>query len=230
MSPTYGGSYQGYPSLVDVFIQQAPFSFIPGTASLPASEYFERHDMDQDGLEDLLVVSEGFTTIKQNNGDGSFTPVATMEGAYSGTWADIDGDGNQELLHSVDDVLVSSAPLINGSAPPRVICPMIMGSRFELQDLDGNGRLDVITIKSVYMQPIIITAFMSNGVFPLTASALIEIFDTSGRLVKLFRAYSAREQLHLGNINNGLYILRASSEQDGALLGTARFVRSDPER
>src|SRR5439155_11566577 len=124
-------------------------------------------DVNRDGKPDLLIANEYESTANQSNGtvaillgngDGTFQPALTYRSggqyAYTAAVADVNGDGNPDLLVTNQCAIGSCANgelgvlLGNGDGTfqSAVVTPIpqLTGvQQLALADFDGNGTLDI---------------------------------------------------------------------------------------
>ncbi|MGE0493132.1 MAG: FG-GAP-like repeat-containing protein [Vulcanimicrobiota bacterium] len=127
-------------------LQAGPGSPIP----LGGAEQLLRGDFNSDGLLDLIVVSDSYACVVfLASGGGSFTAGQTLPISGSGRAADIDGDGDLDLvLACISGVQVWVG---NGdgtfTAGPILAADLVFVSEsvhLELVDLNEDGRLDLV--------------------------------------------------------------------------------------
>jgi hypothetical protein len=115
-------------------------------------------DVNRDGKLDLLVTNfydptKGFGSVGVllANGDGTFQPVVTyasnLSNVYSAVVADVNGDGNPDLIMAGGAVIVL---LGNGDGtfqPARIYgaLPNMITLALVVADVNGDGKLDVVT-------------------------------------------------------------------------------------
>lgn len=150
--------------------QTAPFQFPSAQWPFEGTECFNHGDMNGDGVEDRLRYSSGSgsTTVELGNGDGTFTQGQVLDGCYSGSWADVDGDGNAELLsitgaglfamRASNGVFEEPFPLVLFSGQPKV----------DVADADGDGLLDVALGSTTYTPDrTVIEVLRNEGTYPI---------------------------------------------------------------
>lgn len=131
----------------------APGSPIP----LIADPYLSRlGDLDKDGHLDIVapLVGGNALVVLRGDGKGGFSPMPgspyrTVDRPYAVALADLDGDGNQDVLIAHDDtdkmtILLGSA---NGTLSPAHGSPIALGSRvfgIATGDVNGDGAIDVL--------------------------------------------------------------------------------------
>ncbi|MBP8822987.1 MAG: VCBS repeat-containing protein, partial [Flavobacteriales bacterium] len=79
-----------------VLTQTAPLLFELASAPMAIADYAMHHDLDEDGLEELLVqANPSELTVYHNDGGGNFTalPPLTTDHYVTGTWVDMNQDG-----------------------------------------------------------------------------------------------------------------------------------------
>ena len=117
-------------------------------------------DVDGDGDLDLLTanVSSNTVSVRLNNGAGVFAAPATgaevsvgntaSNGAYDVTAADVDGDGDLDLLTANTTNNSVSVRLNNGTgtfAGGQEVAVGLNAGRLTVGDVDGDGDLDLLT-------------------------------------------------------------------------------------
>ncbi|HLU39366.1 MAG TPA: VCBS repeat-containing protein [Planctomycetota bacterium] len=123
-------------------------------------------DLDGDGWNDVLTVGFPGTAAHWYRNPGRTGVhwqrhlVWSWVGAESPAYVDLDGDGRRELLCASFDVLIRLTPdPADPRAPwvPHVISPAALFPTFThglgVGDIDGDGRLDVLTAIGWFRQP-----------------------------------------------------------------------------
>ncbi len=117
-------------------------------------------DLDGDGDEDALSASEYDDTIawyENTNGAGAFGPERLISAAANGAWsvvaADLDGDGDADVLSAsvVDDKIAwyENTNGLGAFSAEKIITTLADGARCVCAaDLDGDGDLDVLSASS----------------------------------------------------------------------------------
>lgn len=111
-------------------------------------------DIDNDGDMDILAANNSGMVgmaVVQNNGFGGFAlvgaPVATPSFAYGITSGDIDGDGDNDALLTLNSANTVAVVSNNGSGSYTLAGTFAAGTQpryVQLGDVDGDGDLDMI--------------------------------------------------------------------------------------
>ncbi len=144
---------------------QAPVTSGIGGVSMAVADY------NHDGKLDLVVTGSGSrTAVMLGNGDGTFTAISTSPSAAAVYTADLNGDGKPDLiLISVSGNYAASLTVEfgngDGTFQPGVSYGSGGGSPAVLTDINGDGRLDVV---SVIPAQNVVSVFLGlgGGVFP----------------------------------------------------------------
>jgi hypothetical protein len=102
--------------------------------------------LNHDGKLDLAVTNGNTVAIFLGNGDGTFTaPVqyAATQGNYSIAIADVDGDGNPDLVIGGAGVCVLLGKGNGTFWGPQIYSIQGTASQVQVADLDGDGKLDI---------------------------------------------------------------------------------------
>jgi len=109
-------------------------------------------DLDDDGHVDLATANSGNgnpgLSVLLGNGDGTFQPELSLEGATAGlTAADLDGDGTLDLVGINAGTNLAAVHLGNGDGTFQDPAHYLIGDRnpqmVAAADLDGDGDLDL---------------------------------------------------------------------------------------
>lgn len=143
----FGGGLRWYPN-----VSNATFGAPITLTSSYAVSRLEHADMDGDGDQDLLVVSEsGNVNWSANNGQGQFGPLTQIaSGAGRSLQAnDQDGDGDLDVLWSSaiagQFTMASNLGAGNFATPVALVSGDIGGAG----DLDGDGHADVVSASTL---------------------------------------------------------------------------------
>ncbi|MDP5280172.1 VCBS repeat-containing protein, partial [Sphingomonas sp. DG1-23] len=153
----------------------SPVYYPTGSSGTSPTENVAGGDFDNDGDIDLLAATydsgshNGFVALLENTGNGSFTAPAKMSGDWQAgpniLVADLNGDGN------LDCFVVK--PVFNGPEPSASLSDFYLyygdgagGFAFRrntntpgviaatiLKDVNGDGRLDLITTRRIWSDP-----------------------------------------------------------------------------
>ena len=211
-------------------------------------------DLDNDGWEDLVLFSGDSLGTMRNTG-GNLAPVQAWScNAADYALGDMDGDGFKDLvvIRTNSDVVLypNTGNCTFGPEQLLASAPGSTGSSdIDLADMDGDGRLDVLTCSAtgsaawlgndlpLTAHATSISAGHAIRVFPnpftdrtrivfkeeLGADVLIEIRDVQGRLLRSVHGTGSREMMiDRGDLGPGLYLVRAL--RNNAQFGAARLV------
>lgn len=144
-------------------------------------------DFDNDGMADIAVVNQnqlGFSVLKNTSSSGNLSFVAPVHFStgfqnYGINIADIDGDGKQDVLSGTGSAAVSvfrntssGSGLV--SFATKVDIPAGSGPFYiDTDDIDGDGRTDIITANSFGNSISILRN--TSGVGTITFAAKIDI-------------------------------------------------------
>jgi hypothetical protein len=169
--------------------------FTEGGAGLTGVEFSSTSigDVDRDGNPDLLITGrdENFNltaTLYLGDGQGSFTEAnAGLTGTYEGSTsiADVDGDGNQDLLITGFGENGRSATLYLGdkqgsfSAADAGLAG-VSGSSTSIADVNGDGNQDLLITGSSNSGPLA-TLYLGDGQggFTEAGASLAGVLDSS---------------------------------------------------
>ncbi|WP_324673659.1 FG-GAP-like repeat-containing protein [Hymenobacter sp. GOD-10R] len=163
----------------------APAVFRSGTESAVGTnpQGVTLGDVDGDGDLDILTannlansVATGTVSIRLNNGDGTYTDgqeVSVGRGPYSVKLADIDGDGDLDLLTPNSNVNSVSVRFNNGNGRFVGNQEVAVGNLphdVALGDIDGDGDLDLLAANytvanSVISSTVSVRLNNGNGIF-----------------------------------------------------------------
>jgi hypothetical protein len=130
-------------------------------AVLGAVRQFALGDVDGDGHLDMFAAAIGTPapgSLMLNNGDGTFTEVSgthlpsLVSLSLASTFADVDGDGDLDIIIGAFDPALSGSIYINDGAghfvhdPIRASLPqgIYFDARIDAADLDGDGDVDLV--------------------------------------------------------------------------------------
>lgn len=112
-------------------------------------------DVTGDGQLDLIVGDSSQVNVYQGNGDGTFSESAitstSTADAQDYDLADVDGDGNLDLIADTDTGGDVTIQLGNGDGTFNKISTVDFGTLSEdlaVGDLDGDGNIDIVSIDS----------------------------------------------------------------------------------
>lgn len=143
------------------------------------------NDVNNDGILDLIAsgttVGGGVTAIWIGNGNGTFgastTSLSEIGGStYSVRIADVNGDGNQDIVTAgtTGAAGVMSVRLGSGSGTFGSVTSFLIGSNaiadFQVGDLNGDGILDIATVEGIRNGNNIIRLGNGDGSFGSQAS------------------------------------------------------------
>jgi len=145
--------------------------FAPAVTISPAMtmDTVKLRDLDGDKLVDLLLGPDSFPgfLVARGRGDGSFDPARSWPFACGGPVDafDLDGDGDLDVVmpacsDGFNDFILVARNDGNLSFSLMPDLPMqVSGNRIEAADLDGDGKLDLVTNESGYG----LATFHGNG-------------------------------------------------------------------
>ena len=108
-------------------------------------------DINADGLQDIVGVGFDQLALWQQTTDGTFNQLADPSGpdrwgsVYSKNWADLDGDGYQDLVQINGRQVKYRAGNGRGGLGELKTTGVKGASDLELADLNGDGALDLVT-------------------------------------------------------------------------------------
>ena len=125
------GQWDGFAESVDYLAGQL-------TSSIATA------DVDRDGVLDLVVDNAvgGDVSVLQGNRNGTFDAPVNFPGEFGGTLADMDADGNLDLVGNRRVLLGDGDGTFTAAAPDYPI--EVFG--ISTTDLDGDGDLDILGI------------------------------------------------------------------------------------
>lgn len=163
-----------------VLVQNSPYAYALGTVPIPDNYYRNRHDLNGDGLEDLITMHGADTVvIYRNDGGGNFTALAPLwiDRRIGAFWTDANGDGVVDVIggsasqgiltyyyHTVTLNSISDATIIFQESG---IEYQQTGS---IADLDQDGDLDVLYKYRIDDGTLRyeLDAYVNQGTYPLT--------------------------------------------------------------
>ena len=179
-----GFGYTTSPGKFNVFTNNGSGVFGGGAVvSVSSSSTFGivAGDLDGDGDRDVIVFSNATaTSVYLQESDGAFTLASTTDLAVSGltlgphtidpALADIDGDGDLDLLASNVQGVSVSLNLGNGKfAPANLLTPPVRGG-MALADIDADGDLDMLTSNGTQAN---VLTNNGQGVFTLASTVAV---------------------------------------------------------
>jgi len=119
----------------------------PTTLSLTTSRAIAG-DFNRDGKSDYLSIGTLSATVHLGNGNGTFTNGATytVGGTYSGVTADMDGDGNLDIVLAGNDLVTVMRSAGDGTFAVRAY--VANSARLAVADFDGDHHPDVLATSS----------------------------------------------------------------------------------
>ena len=153
------------------------------TSSLPASSGIDAAvaDVNNDGLEDIVVVQSGnrLVRVMRNSGDGrSFADQSLNRGSVAGvTAADVDRDGDVDLLLAVDDgeVTAPQSKVVYQQSDESFSNDTNLGasplSKMLSGDINADGIPDVVAINASGVHQLY--AGLTSGGFSLLAEQIV---------------------------------------------------------
>lgn len=179
-----------------IYENEGAGTFIPINANLQGVTYGSADwaDYNDDGNPDLVITGadDGLTpttTIYRNEGDGTFTPIdANLMGVWKGSadWADVDGDGDPDLVitgRDREDFPISVIYENEGEDSFSQLGADLMGvygnSSSHFGDYDNDGDPDLlISGWNANIEPAtVIYENLDNGDFESTDDRLVGIND-----------------------------------------------------
>jgi len=142
-----------------ILLRTAPFAVEEGAGQFLPAQYLNGHDMDQDGDADLIEVDQqaGVFIVNVNDGSGQFSTADPIPANLdllraSWSWADVDGDQNDEMIRlaigSGDPMLYSQQTSGLTLGPPQQFFQAQAGvglGSYQFADLDGDYDADLLT-------------------------------------------------------------------------------------
>jgi hypothetical protein len=130
----------------------------PGLPTINFVQWATLRDINGDGRQDLVVVSWGALSVYLGNGDATFagkvsSPIGSIGTSYG--LGDFDGDGKQDLAVALDRVgSDGSLEVLQGKGDGGFGAILFVPANgypdsVAVVDLDGDGRLDIVTASSV---------------------------------------------------------------------------------
>lgn len=139
--------------------------------SVNAIRNAELVDIDNDGDIDILTteLSTDWIRLFENTGGGIFTSASAIFHNGSNGWqvrsADIDGDGNMDVIGSSSSEVAWSKNLTGGSwAPKQVITSVSSDYCHYIADIDGDGDNDIVVAR-LYPGKVSLYENLGGGVF-----------------------------------------------------------------
>ncbi|HXA44644.1 MAG TPA: immunoglobulin domain-containing protein, partial [Candidatus Angelobacter sp.] len=169
------------------------------------------NDFDNDGKVDVLLATPTITFIEHNNGDGTFSLVATLQGANGAAVADYNGDGWLDVLLAGNPVIGTPGTRLyrntgtNSFVDSGLSFPSFYGGFAAWADENNDGQPDLLLTGSADTQSGTLTELFRNngGTFTVVATNLPSLeygtaawgdFDNDGRM-----------DLFLTGLNSGGY-------------------------
>jgi|GEM_PF-7092489 len=167
-----------------VLIQSAPLQFHEGTAPLPLNYFADHHDLDGDGLDELLVQpTASELDIYHNDGGGNFSQASAipMDHHLDGTpWIDMNNDSVPdeiwaELVGDSVQFNFSTISLTGITPPTKILSAATSGFGIYIQalDLDGDGDEDIILSRGTSDFTSDLYPYLNHGSYPLSQGDLI---------------------------------------------------------
>jgi hypothetical protein len=129
-------------------------------------------DLNHDGMPDIVTTnnSNGTVSVLLNNGDGTFGSPTSYSigdyGSYSVATADVDNDGNLDVIVGTSNgvaVLLNSGNGTFGSPAPYYFGSYT--SSVAVGDVNGDGRPDIMAIPSQYYGTVFVVLNNGDGTF-----------------------------------------------------------------
>lgn len=210
--PEYGEQF--------VLIQTSPFEFADGSLVLPIQFFRKRYDVDEDGLDDLLVApSPDSLVVYKNIGNGQFQhqlPLSLV-GTSVYSWMDADNDGSPELItkssffsnfrieyHDLSLTEISQGQLLLNDTMPDIFGPGY--ENYTPLDVENDGDIDVFrwyyTGNGIWQ----IDLYLNEGDEPLISSSYV----IDGTILRsIFLDIDGDDDLDIVfKLNNTLYYMR----------------------
>jgi len=146
--------------------------------------YLTSGDVDADGDDDILFVSNsGYASAFHSDGDGDFTMDTGFEEATTPRWADVDSDGDLDMLRNGAHGHMLMVELNQGDGTFGIADPQLSGissAGMDIGDLNGDGHPDVVLTDHDSDQ--LITLF-GDGAGDFTVDDELDICDRPMHLV-----------------------------------------------
>jgi hypothetical protein len=196
------------------------------TSLVPSQSVFSIYasDLDNDGDKDIIAGAAGFNNFEQvpktliiiNNGDGTFqAPMIISESHFMAAnihAADIDNDGDNDIL----------SPNANG--------PLTRGWYFFENLYEGEVINSTINNNNISNQISIFPNPFSHYTTirfeqPLTSAYDIKIFDSTGKVVRLYQSLKDSEfKIYKNQLSTGVYFLNFYESGQQEILASKKLI------